>query len=108
MNAFTFSCIVYNNAIHILVDYRSFVWLLEGIYLTHIKMLHVLLLLSSVMVLFFFPVTVRRPSVKPIITAQNKFTTPLWYMIMDNTAVYTFSQYGVQWKNHTQIYLHIS
>lgn len=86
------------NENHILVDYRSFVWLLEGIYLTHTKMLQMLLLWSSIMVLFFFPITVRRPSVKPIITAQNKFTTPLWYMNMDNTAVYTFSQDGVQWK----------
>lgn len=61
-------------------------------------MLHMLLLRSSIMVLFFFPVTVRKPSVKPIITAQNKFTTPLWYMNMDNTEVYTFSHDGVQWK----------
>ena len=29
-------------------------------------------------------------------------------MNMDNTEFYTFSQDGVQWKNHTQIYLHIS
>jgi len=86
------------NANHILVDYRGFIWLFEGIYLTHIKMLHMLLLWSSIMLLFFFLVTVRRPSVKPSVTAQNKFTTPLWYMNMDNTVVYTFSQDGVQWN----------